>query len=186
MIEQVFPLHCLAIAGLVAFAATRGLRSFPFKLTAMYAAFFASSEFIYQLGATVELQIVAAFIFTSILFKFCINTKRRLYTDLFCLLMVLAIINYILLYVSYIALSGYAYEAASHLYTVFHVLLSISDIAILIGVVNGSRNNRVYEGLPNSIINGLYRAYFFLQAPQKSEGKPGQTKAQKGSSINGY
>ena len=184
MIEQVFPLHCLAIAGLVAFAATRGLRSFPLKLTAMYAAFFASSEFIYQLGATVELQIVTAFIFTSILFKFCINTKRRLYTDLFCLLMVLAIINYILLYVSYIALEGNAYEVASHLYTVGHVLLSIFDIAILIGVVNGSRSDRVYEGLPDSIINGLLRAYFFLQAPQENEGKSGQAKTQKGSTLN--
>ncbi len=185
MIEQVFPLHCLAIVGLVAFAATRGLRSFPFKLTAMYAAFFITSEFIYQLGATVELQIVTAFIFASMLFKFCINTKRRLYTDLFCLLMVLAIINYILLYLSYIALSGYAYEVASHLYTVFHVLLSVSDIAILIGVANGSRNNRVYKGLPDSIINGLYRAYFFLQATQESKRKPGQTQTQKGNSING-
>ena len=185
MIEQVFPLHCLAIAGLVVFAATRGLRSFPFKLTAMYAAFFASSEIIYQLGSTVELQIVSAFIFTSILFKFCINTKRRLYTDLFCLLMVLAIINYILLYVSYIALSGNAYEAASHLYTVFHVLLSISDIAILIGVVNGSRNNRVYEGLVSFIINGLSGSYLFLQAPQENKGTARQAQTEKGSSING-
>ncbi|MBL4869815.1 MAG: hypothetical protein JKX72_02550 [Robiginitomaculum sp.] len=183
MNEILFPFHCLAIAGLVVFAALRG-GSFPFKLAAMYAAFFYTSTTFQLLELAPEFQIVTAFIFASILFKFCIDSKRRLYVDLFCLLMILAIINYILLYVSYIALSGNAYEAASHLYTVVHVLLSISDIVILIGVVNGSRSDRAYTGLVSFISNGLSGAFLLLQAPQEAKGTARQTKTQKGNSIN--
>ena len=184
MIEQVFPLHCLAIAGLVAFAATRGLRSFPFKLTAMYAAFFASSEFIYQLGATVELQIVTAFIFASILFKVCINTKRRLYTDLFCLLMGLAIIDYILLYICYINDSVYVFDAFKPLYDTARTVLCLADIVILYGVINGCTGSGVYKGLVSYISNGLSRGYLFLQMAEENKGSARSTQTKKGSSIN--
>lgn len=182
--DLVFPLHCLVIAGLVAFAALRG-SSFPLKLTSLYAAFFTASAFIAYLEATIELQIVTWFIFSSILFKFCIGTKRRLYIDLFCLLMIFAIINYSLLFFSYIALSGDAYGAASHLYTVARVLLSISDIVILIGVINGSSSDRVYTGLFSFINNGLSNAFLFLQAPQKNQGKTGQAQTQTRITLDG-
>ena len=181
---DLFPLHCLAIAGLVVFAALRGT-SFPLKLTSLYAAFFTASAFIAYIGATIELQIVSWFIFSSILFNVCINSKRRLYVDMFCLSMIFAIINYSLLFFSYIALSGYAYEAASHLYTVTRVLLSIADIAILIGVVNGSSSDRVYQGLFSFISDGISNAFLFLQAPQKNERPTRQTQAPKEYPLDG-
>ena len=99
--------------------------------------------------------------------------------------MILAIINYSLLFFSYIALSGDAYGAASHLYTVTRVLLSIADVGILIGVINGSSSDRVYAGLFSFINNGLSRGFLFLQAPQENEGPTGQTQTQKGNPLNG-
>ena len=181
---DLFPLHCLAIAGLVAFAALRG-SAFPLKLTSMYAAFFYSSAIIAHLDATIEFQIVSWFIFSSILFNTCINSKRRLYIDLFCLSMIFAIITYCLLFFSYIALSGDAYGAASHLYTVVRVLLSIADIVLLVGVVNGSTGDRVYTGLFSFIHHGLSSAFLFLQAPQENERPPRQTQTQKRITLDG-
>lgn len=181
---DLFPLHCLAIAGLVAFAALRG-SSFPLKLTSLYAAFFTASAIIAYLEATIELQIVSWFIFSSILFKFCIGTKRRLYIDLFCLLMIFAIMNYTLLYFSYIALSGDAYGVASHLYTVARVLLSIADLVVLVGVINGSSSDRVYTGLFSFINNGISNAFLFLQAPQENQGKTGQAQTQTRITLDG-
>ena len=180
-----FPLHTSIIFGVLVFAATRGLRSFPFKLTAMYAAFFIASEIIYRVGATEEFQIVTAFIFASILLKLCLETKRRLYIDLFCLAMIFAIINYTLLYFSYIGLSGDAYGAASHLCTVTRVLLSIADIILLVGVINGRNSDRVYAGLFSFINNGLSNAFLFLQAPQKNQGKTRPAHETKGITLDG-
>ena len=184
LVEILFPLHCLTIVGLVAFAALRG-SSFPLKLTMLYAAFFYTSTLIEYLNATPELQIVSGFIFASILCNICLRSKRRLYIDLFCLLMVFAILNYILLYFSYIALSGDAYELAAHLYTVAHVLLSIFDIVILIGVANGSGSDRVYNGLGSFISNGLSSMFARMEAPKTYHWPTRSTQTQTGNAING-
>ena len=184
MIEQVFPLHCLAIAGLVAFAATRGLRSFPLKLTAMYAAFFASSEFIYRFDAAVEYQIVAGFIFASIVFNFAHEAKRMEYTSEFCLLMGLAIIDYILLYICYINDSVYVFDAFKPLYDTARTVLCLADIVILYGVINGCTGSGVYKGLVSYISNGLSRGYLFLQMAEEDKGSARSTQTKKGSTIN--
>ena len=99
--------------------------------------------------------------------------------------MIFAIINYSLLYFSYIALSGDAYGAASHLCTVTRVLLSIADIILLVGVINGRNSDRVYAGLFSFINNGLSNAFLFLQAPQKNERKTRQTQTPKEHALDG-
>jgi len=186
MIEQVFPLHCLAIAGLVAFAATRGLRSFPFKLTAMYAAFFITSEVIYRFDASVEYQIVAGFIFASTLFKFAHDAKRAEYASAFCLLMIFAIIDYILLYICYINKFGFVFDAFKPVYDTFRTVLCLADIVILYGVINGCRSCGAYKGLVSYIGDGLSSVHLFLQMAKENKRPARSSQTKKGSSINGY
>ena len=183
---DIFPLHASIIFGVLVFAATRGLRSFPFKLTAMYAAFFIASEIIYRYKAPEDLQIVTGFIFVSMLYNFCEDSKRRHYVDKFCFVMILAIINYSLLFFSYIALEGDVYGVASHILEVTRVMLGIADICILIGVINGCTGSRAYIELLGFISNGLSRGHLFLQTLQASKGAARQTQAPKEYPINDH
>jgi len=173
MPEILFPIQCLTIAGLLALAAHRG-GSFPLKLTFMYAAFFYLSHFV-TISLSDEYQVLVWALFSFILFDYAHKSKRSPYIDMFCLAMILAIINYILLYVSYIALSGNAYEAASHVYTVASVMLSIADIVLLAGVINGTGSTTAYDGLGKYITNGLSRIFAYMEAPQAYDWPQGST-----------
>ncbi len=183
MPETLFPLQCLAIAGLLAFAVHRGT-TFPLMLTLMYSAFFYFSFLIRDVNLSDESQIVFGSIFSSVLFSIAVNSKRSAFIDLFCCLMILAIINYIILYISYIALSGAAYIIATDFYTWLSVMLSVADALVLIGVINGTRSDRVYKGLGRFIYDGLSSVFAFMEAPQTYDWPQRSTQIQKRARID--
>lgn len=186
LLEYLSPLHTLIILGVVAFAATRGLRSFPFYLASMYAAFFYLSDVIYELKIYEEYQMNIGFIFTAMLCWLCDGEKRRPYVDQFSWLMIFAMINYILLFAFYISLSGYVYEDLYRpAYMGIRVVLMIADIIILVGVVNGSGRSRTCAEFCNFIGYGLYSAYFYLQTAKAGQRQARQAQTPKGITVNG-
>jgi uncharacterized membrane protein len=165
MIEALFPCHALAVFCVVAFAVYRG-KAFPLKLAAIYAAFFYSSWYLELNILNAEAHIIFGFLFATIMYRFAHESPRGLYVDMFCLAMIFARINYILIFIGYTALSGEAYLAVEHLYTVMSIVLSIVDIALLVGVINGSRSDTVYTGLGDYIRNGMLGALGRMEAVQ--------------------
>ena len=165
MIEALFPCHALIVFSVVAFAVYRG-KAFPLKLAAIYAAFFYSSWYLELNVFNEETHIVFGFLFATIMYRLAHESPRGLYVDMFCLAMIFARINYVLMFIGYTALSGVTYLAVAHLYTVISIVLSIIDIALLIGVINGSRSDRIYTGLGDYIVNGILAALGRMEAVQ--------------------
>jgi len=191
MLDSIFPLQCLAIAGLLALAVYRG-NFFPLLLVAVYAAFFILSfgiepDGFLKLNMEDNDRIWIASGLSTALAVIGLSSKRRLYIDLFSLLMILAIMNYCLILFAniFLAASAFAYGIVEHIYLVFYILLGVADILVMIGVINGSNDDRVYSGLIDAFDNVFQRVFARVESPQTIHRKPGQTQTQKGNSING-
>ena len=115
-----------------------------------------------------------------------LSSKRRLYIDLFSLLMILAIMNYCLILFAniFLAAFAFAYGIVEHIYLVFYILLVVADILVMIGVINGSNDDRVYSGLGDAFYNAFQRVFARMESTQTLYRKPGQAQTKKGSTIN--
>jgi hypothetical protein len=147
-----------ALAVLWIFAGIRG--PFPFKLVSLYSAFFilcsASQWLVANYNLDYSVQILLQSLTTLYLFKVAIKAPRREYRKRFCALMILAVMSYAYMFISYITLTGTPYLISIEVYNVITFGLSIAVIWVLLGVINGSsRGDTVLLGLLAYFANGL-------------------------------
>ncbi len=154
-----FPLHIAALVALWIYAGIRG-GPFPFKLVSVYSAFFilcaGSNELVISNHLDYSVQILTQFITTLFLFEIADQAPRLKYIKRFCALMILSIINYTFMFLSYLTLDGLLYDVSIQVYDVVSLVVSVAVVWILIGVINGSNSgDRVLGRLWNFIIDGL-------------------------------
>lgn len=173
-----FPIHIAVLTALWIFAGIRG-GPFPFKLVSLYSAFFilcAGSQKLVEAGSIdYSVQILLQFVTTLFLFDLAIEAPRLKYIKRFCAIMILSIINYAFMFISFITFEGIAYDYASNIYSAILFWLSIAVIWILIGVINGSsRGDSIFIGLYRSLYNGFMHFRLHKEALSPSIWEKGQ------------
>ena len=155
------PLHGLLLLGLCLYSTkVLAVSDERFKLVLMYTAFFILSatiqEIVLSYNLDYSLTVFSSALFIVILFDYACSMKRGPWVNTFCFLQLFAIINAIVMFVSYT--TGILYGLVSQLDGLLFFVLSIADGFCLIGIVNGRKQcNSVCE-----------RQYFVNMASFKS------------------
>ena len=171
---MIFPLHAaiLIVACLYAGSSAAARDSQPFRLVTMYAAFFFLSKlseyFTLEYNLEYNLQTLIACFGAWILCMYAASMKRCVYVDVFCALMILAIINQLAMFIAYLNLAGLSYILAVGIYESLAFSFSILDIFVLFLVINGNNtpSDAVDSRQRTSLMDSLPNNYFSASAIQ--------------------